>query len=176
MIDSRPTEGKTQRGMAVATRVTSETSRKWKPGRHLTEGRHDDEDDRTDEGVADEERPGPGVGQSLTRSNNETSSKGTTDGYSCQLATEDRQNELPVQRVLTNHSNVTRLQATMKASALGRLEATNMRAIIVVTKLLRVPVLLSLVLAGTRVLLARGVGAPIMEAVFAGIHVARGKW
>lgn len=88
----RPTEGKTERGIAEPRSVTSETSRHGEPSSHLAKSGHDQVDDPADESVRDEDRARAGLRESLTGSDDETCSDSTAD---------------------SNHSNVTGFKTAM---------------------------------------------------------------
>lgn len=139
--------------MAVSCGVTGETSRERKPGGHFSETRHDDEDNGSDEGVTDEERARASIGERFTRSNNETSSESTTNSCSNRVSLRLLHGKKRLRskrgrgraKKRTNHSNVTRLETAVQTSALGGLETSNVRAIVVMAKLLGVAVLLGVV-------------------------------
>lgn len=89
----RPAKSKTKGRITEARGITSETSRYGQPGGHLTESSHDEEDDETDESVADEDGTRTSLGESLAGTDNQTCTDSTSDG---------------------NHGNVTSLETAVK--------------------------------------------------------------
>lgn len=74
-----PSEGEAQAWIAEARRVSREAGAHGKPGRHLAEGGHDEEDDEADDGIGEKDGCGAGLGQGLARADDETGSDGAAD-------------------------------------------------------------------------------------------------
>lgn len=107
----RPSQSESKRRVAVSRSITSETGTQRHPSCHFTETSHNYEDEKADKRVRDEQRAGSSLRKSLASSDNETSSKGTTNG---------------------NHGNVTSLEALVK-HRLGRsLYTANLNILILV--------------------------------------------
>lgn len=121
--------------MTVPGGIAGETRTQGQPGSHFAKTGHYHEDEQADKGIRNEERPGPGLGKSLTSSDNETSSQSTTNG---------------------NHGDVTSFESLVKHGLGRRLQTTNLDIVILVVPnacLLRIaPIAITLARTGINTL------------------------
>lgn len=92
-----PTNTETKTRIYKSRSISRKTIRHGNPGGHFTKGAHDHVDNETDKRIGNKDRSRTSSGQSRTGTNNQTGTKGTTNG---------------------NHGNVPCLEFTMKLVAL----------------------------------------------------------
>jgi hypothetical protein len=73
-----PSESKTESRITETSSEGAETTSNGDPSSHLTDGGHDDPDEKTNETVCNQNRTGTSLSKGLAGSDNETSTKSTT--------------------------------------------------------------------------------------------------
>ena len=79
LIPVVPSDSKTESRVDITGGVLRDSTRKWEPGRHLTQTLHHGEDGNTGTGITNENRQRAGLSKGGSNTQEETSTNGTTE-------------------------------------------------------------------------------------------------